>query len=62
MVRKLVSAALVFALSVAFFSKPAYALPVCDCEYCASSPNSYCIDDDHGGWRRSCLEFKTFFC
>ena len=63
MVRKLISAgALVFALSVAVLSKPAFAAPPCDCEFCAASPNSQCIDDDHGGWRRTCLEFKTFFC
>jgi hypothetical protein len=63
MVRKLVSvAAVLFALGVAVLSKPALAAPVCDCDFCSSFPNAWCIDDDHGGWGMRCNEYSYFYC
>jgi hypothetical protein len=63
MVRKLVSVgAILFALGVAWFAKPAVAAPLCDCGYCASRPNQWCIDSEHGGWGMYCREFSFNYC
>ena len=62
MIRKLVSVvAISFALSVAFLAKPAAALPLCDCEFCSFSPNSWCWDDVYG-FRYHCYEYTAFNC
>jgi hypothetical protein len=61
MARKLVlTAALLFSLSVAFLSRPALAAPLCDCDLCTFSPNSQCIDD--WGFRTICSTYAYFNC
>jgi|GEM_PF-2788571 len=61
--RKLASVgALLFMLGVAFLSKPAAALPTCDCDFCGFRPNSKCFDDEHGGFVLFCYEYNSFYC
>jgi len=61
--RKLASVgAVLFMLSVACFSKPAVALPLCDCDFCSSFPNFWCWDDEHGGFRFRCYEYTSLYC
>lgn len=61
--RKLVSVgALLFMLSVAFLSKPAIAMPLCDCDLCSYSPNTKCMDDEHFGFVYFCHEYTYFYC
>lgn len=60
--RKLVSlGAVLFMLGVAFLSKPAVALPLCDCDFCSFSPNSWCLDPEWG-FRFRCYEYTGFYC
>jgi hypothetical protein len=54
--------ALLFMLGAALVSKPVFALPLCDCDFCAFSPNSWCLDDEHGGFRFHCYEYTYFYC
>jgi hypothetical protein len=62
--RKLMSlSAVLFMLGVALVSKPAVALPLCDCEYCSTYPNFWCWDYEHtGGFRFTCYEYTFSYC
>jgi len=62
--RKLVSsgAVLLFLFGIAFFAQPARAVPLCECEYCSFSPNSWCASEELGGFRFHCYEYTEYYC
>ena len=61
--RKLLSVvAVLFVLGIAILSKPAAALPPCECDFCSFSANSFCWDDEHGGFRFRCYEYTSLYC
>jgi hypothetical protein len=60
--RKLVSlGAVLFMLGIAFLTKPANALPWCDCDFCAAHPNLVCDDTEHAS-NFYCYVYSSFYC
>lgn len=60
--RKLFSlCAVLFMLGIALLSKPAAAIPLCDCDFCSYSPNSWC-EDAEWGFRFRCYEYNWNYC
>lgn len=61
--RKVVSlgAVLLFVFGITLIARPAAAMPPCECEFCSFSPNTWCLESDHG-FRLRCSDFTSFYC
>src|SRR6185295_375630 len=46
---------------IALTARPAAALPICECEFCSFSPNSWCWEDQFG-FRLRCYEYTSLYC